>query len=128
MPVGLRQQPPAPHALRRALATIDRVIADHTEAKRQLDLIRLGSRPYEEPVSDVVGIFNDATLEGSEMGKYSGLLTDAINSMIDVTEERDIDSLFSGGQTTALSQSIAGLDDFELIAFIVVVDASRNAE
>lgn len=102
------------------------VVADHTEAKRLLDLIRSGCRPYNEPVADVVGIFNAATLEGAEMGKYSGLLTDAINSMIDVTEERDIDSLFSGGQTTALSQNIAGLDDFELIAFIVIVASNKE--
>lgn len=104
------------------------VIADHTEAKRLLDLIRSGCRPYDEPVSGVVRIFNDATLEGSEMDQYSELLTDAINSMIDVTEERDIDSLFSGGQTTALAQGIAGLDDFELTAFIVIIDADRDAE
>ena len=56
------------------------------------------------------------------MGRYSQLLTDAIHSMIDVTEERDIESLFTGGRTTALTQTIAGLDDFELIAFIAVVD------
>lgn len=101
------------------------VLADHTEAKHLLDLIRGGSRPYDEPVTDVVHVFNAATSEGAEMGKYSALLTDAIHSMIDVTEERDIDSLFSGGQTTALTQTIAGLDDFELIAFIAVVDRAQ---
>ncbi len=98
------------------------IIADHTEAKRLLDLVRTGSRPCDEPVADVTHIFNEATREGSDMGKYSALLTDAIRSMIDVTEERDIDSLFGGGHTTALTQQIAGLDDFELIAFIAVVD------
>jgi hypothetical protein len=40
--------------------------------------------------------------------------------MIEVKEEKDIDSLFSGGKTTALVDSIAGLDDFELITFIVI--------
>jgi hypothetical protein len=40
--------------------------------------------------------------------------------MIEVKEEGDIDSLFSGGHTTALTHTIAGIDDFELIAFIVV--------
>ena len=60
------------------------------------------------------------------MGRYSQLLTDAIHSMIDVTEERDIDSLFTGGHTTALTQAIAGLDDFELIAFIAVVDTDKG--
>ncbi|CDK00591.1 putative helicase [Microbacterium sp. C448] len=98
------------------------VIADHTEAKRLLDLVRAGSRPHDEPVADVTRVFNESTREGADMSKYSALLTDAIHSMIDVTEERDIDSLFSGGHTTALTQQIAGLDDFELIAFIAIVD------
>ena len=97
------------------------VIADHTEAKHLLDLIRGGCRPFNEPITAAVHVFNAATREAAEMGKYSGLLTDAIYSMIEVTEERDIDSLFSGGHTTALTQTIAGLEDFELIAFIAVV-------
>ncbi len=35
-------------------------------------------------------------------------------------EEKDIDSLFTGGKTTALLNTISGLGDFELIAFLVV--------
>ena len=46
--------------------------------------------------------------------------------MIDVTEERDIDSLFTPGHTTALAQTISGLDDFELIAFLAIVEPSRG--
>ncbi|AMY20774.1 MULTISPECIES: helicase-related protein [Nocardiaceae] len=103
------------------------VVADHTEVKHLLDLIRAGCRPHDEPVADVVRIFNAATGEGANMDRYSELLTDAIHSMIDVTEERDIDSLFTGGHTTALAQTIAGLDDFELIAFIAVVDPDGEA-
>ena len=98
------------------------VIADHTEAKHLLDLIRTGCRPHDQPVPDVTRIFNATTGEGTHMGHYSELLTAAIHSMIDVTEERDIDSLFTGGTTTALTQTIAGLDDFELIAFIAIID------
>jgi hypothetical protein len=48
------------------------------------------------------------------------LLGAAIRSMIDVKEEKDLDSLFTGGKTTALLNTISGLDDFELIAFLVV--------
>jgi superfamily II DNA or RNA helicase len=102
------------------------VIADHTQVKRLLDLIRAGCRPYDEPVPEVTRIFNAVTREGAEMGKYSELLTAAIRSVIEVTEERDIDSLFTGGATTALTQEIAGLDDFELIAFIAVVDPGQG--
>ena len=102
------------------------VIADHTEAKHLLDLLRAGVRPFDQPIPEVVHAFNEATHDGAQMGKYSGLLTDAIHSMIDLTEERDIDSLFTGGQTTALTQTIAGLDDFELIAFVAIVDPANG--
>ncbi|MBN4059607.1 DEAD/DEAH box helicase family protein [Acidimicrobium ferrooxidans] len=102
------------------------VIADHTEVKRLLDLIRLACRSDDEPVAEVCRVFNAATDEGAEMTHYSGLLTAAIRSMIDVTEERDLDSLFSGGNTTALTQTIHGLADFELVAFLAVVDALND--
>jgi hypothetical protein len=98
------------------------VIADHTEVKRLLDLIRAGCRIHDEPVAEVCRVFNTYTREGADMSHYSNLLTAAIRSMIDVTEERDIDSLFTIGRTTALSQTISGLDDFELIAFLAIID------
>ena len=98
------------------------VIADHTEVKHLLDLIRAGCRNRNEPAWEVCRVFNAATRDGADMGHYSHLLTEAIRSMIDVTEERDIDSLFSPGHTTALIQTIAGLDDFELIAFLAIVE------
>ena len=97
------------------------VIADHTEVKHLLDLIRAGCRNRDEPAWEVCRIFNVATRDGADMGQYSHLLTEAIRSMIDVTEERDLDSLFTPGHTTALVQTIAGLDDFELIAFLAIV-------
>ena len=103
------------------------VIADHTEAKHLLDLIRSGCRNRDEPAWEVCRIFNEATSDGADMGKYSHLLTEAIRSMIDVNEERDVDSLFSPGHTTALVQTIAGLDDFELIAFLAIVEEPADA-
>ncbi len=103
-----------------------RVIADHTEIKRLLDLLRAGCRPLDDPVADVCRVFNEATRDGADMTKYSDLLTAAIRSMIDVTDERDIDSLFTPGRTTALTQTINGLDDFELIAFLAIVDPARG--
>jgi hypothetical protein len=103
------------------------VIADHTEVKHLLDLIRVGCRGHDEPVTQVCRIFNASTGEGARMTRYSGLLTTAIKSMINVTEERDLDSLFSAGHTTALTQTISGLDDFELIAFLAVVAPTVNS-
>lgn len=107
------------------LDTHGAVIADHTDPKHLLDLLRAGCRPHDSPVGEVTRIFNDATREGAEMGAYSDLLTAAIRSMIDVTEEQDVDSLFTDGATTALTQDIAGIDDFELIAFVAIVDPAE---
>jgi len=57
------------------------------------------------------------------MQSYSELLSKAISSMIEVKVEKDLDSLFSGGKTTALTNTISGLDDFELITFLVIQEA-----
>lgn len=105
-----------------------RVLADHTEVKSLLDLLRAGCRPHDKPISEATRVFNAATGDGAEMDTYSQLLTAAIGSMVEVTDEQDLDSLFTGGGTTALTQTIGGLDDFELIAFIAVVDAGKDAE
>jgi hypothetical protein len=64
--------------------------------------------------------FNKETADGRKMGKYSDLLQQAIASIIEVKEESDIDSLFGEGETTALTGEIRGLDDFELVTFLVV--------
>lgn len=54
------------------------------------------------------------------MSEVSELLSDAINSIVAVKEESDIDSLFKSGGTSALLNTVSGLDDFELICFLVV--------
>lgn len=101
------------------------VIANHAEVKRLLDLVRSSCKGVSEPVAGVCNLFNELTNDGKEMNKYSELLSDTIRSIIEVKEEQDIDSLFSGGETTALINTIQGLDDFELINFLVVQDHTQ---
>jgi len=66
------------------------------------------------------------THDGREMRVYSDLLTAAIRSIVQVKEEKDLDSLFSGQKTTALTGPATGIDDFELIAFLVVEPVAEN--
>ena len=99
------------------------IIADHTEVKHLLDLVRTSCKGRPDPIQGICRLFNERTNDGRDMGEQSELLSSAIHSMIDVKEEKDIDSLFSGGRTTALVNSIAGLDDFELVAFLVVEES-----
>jgi len=54
------------------------------------------------------------------MKHYSQLLNNAIASVLKVKNEREIDSFLSGEQTSFLSNEIKGLDDFELICFLII--------
>lgn len=96
------------------------VVCDYLNPKKLLDTVRLLCRGKSEPVLELCEKFNKETDDGRDMEEVSQLLSDAINSIIDVKEESDIDSLFSAGGTSALMSEINGLDDFELICFLVV--------
>lgn len=96
------------------------IVVNHTDAKRLLDLARVACKDRSDPIPEAYHPFNRATQDGRRMDAYSALLQKGIQSMIALKEEKDIDSLFSGGTTTALSNTINGLGDFELIAFLVV--------
>jgi SNF2 family DNA or RNA helicase len=96
------------------------VVSNQTEVKRILDLVRTACKGQAEPIALACNHFNEQTDEGRNMKLYSSLLDQAIRSMVEVKAERDIDSLFVSEKTTALVGSISGLEDFELINFIVV--------
>ncbi|SCP99141.1 helicase-related protein [Anaerobium acetethylicum] len=96
------------------------VVVDHLSPKEMLDKLRYLCRGKKEPVRELYAAFNKETRDGSNMRQYSELLGEAITSIINVKEESDIDSFLSGKQISFLSNNITGLDDFELICFIVV--------
>lgn len=102
------------------IAADGQVVHNHTEVKPLLDLVRSSCKGQAEPIQTACRLFNQLTDDGRVMRTCSDLLSIAIRSMIDVKEENDLDSLFTGGKTTALENTIAGLDDFELVAFLVV--------
>ena len=96
------------------------IICDYLNPKKILDDIRLLCRGKAQPIKEVYERFNRETDDGKNMSEMSELLSEAIDSIIDVKEESDIDSLFSAGGTSALMGQVSGLDDFELICFLVV--------
>ncbi len=90
------------------------------QVKPLLDRVRAACKGKPEPIKSAYKAFNRVTKDGKEMGFYSNLLDQSISSMIEVKESSDIDSLFGSKTTSALKNEISGLDDFELINFIVV--------
>ena len=89
--------------------------------KNTLDLLRYVSKGKTQPIKEAYEYFNEITDDGNNMEKYSELLNESIEAIIDIKEENDIDSLFRKGGTTVLKNDITGIEDFELIAFVVIV-------
>lgn len=96
------------------------VICDHLSPKEMLDKMRYLCKGKTEADTELCKQFNKETRDGRNMSQYSNLLGDAIASIIKVKDESDIDSFLGGGQISFLSSEIKGLNDFELICFLVV--------
>ena len=95
-------------------------ICTHLQPKQLLDRMRAVCKGKDQYDKELCKAFNAETDDGKQMQRYSSLLQDAIRSIIEVKEERDVLSLFSSGGTTALTNNVQGLDDFELICFLVI--------
>ena len=96
------------------------IICNYLQPKNLLDLMRKVCKQNSVPDTELCRQFNIETKDGRDMGKYSKLLEGAISSIINVKEESDFESLFSSGESSYLKNTISGLDDFELICFLVV--------
>lgn len=102
------------------LADDGSIVCNHLSPKRLLDIMRHVCKGVSQPQKELCKQVNRETKDGRKMAHYSDLLQRAIDSIITVKEESDIDSLFSEGETTALKGEIKGLDDFELITFLII--------
>lgn len=96
------------------------VVVNHLQPKELLDCMRYLCKGKSAPDKELCREFNRITRDGKNMQHYSDLLGDAISSIITVKEESDIDSFLSGVQGSLFTEEIKGLDDFELICFLVI--------
>ena len=96
------------------------VVVDHLHPKDLLDKMRLICKPVTKPDLQLCKDFNKETRDGLRMGKYSDLLSNAIESIVSKKEESDIDSFLDGYAGNLFSEEVSGLDDFELICFLVI--------
>lgn len=96
------------------------VICDHLSPKKLLDKMRYACKDKTVPDMALCKQFNKETRDGKNMRHYSDLLQSAIESIITVKEESDIDDFLNGVQGNLFADEIRGLDDFELICFLVI--------
>jgi hypothetical protein len=91
-----------------------------SSAKTVLDIYKNLCMGQDEAMSEAVKLFEDETNNYNDMGKYTTQLKTAVESIIGKKEESGMDSLFSRGGTTITSDTFNGLEDFELISYLVI--------
>lgn len=92
----------------------------NTNPKKILDIYKSLCETKSQPLEDLVKQFNKETKNGNDMSKYTDLLEKAVFDIKGVVKQRGIQSLFQMGQATLFENTVTGLNDFELISFLVV--------
>ena len=96
------------------------ILHSYATPKDILDEMRRICRGVKAPLEDLCRVYNAQTDDGRDMAAQTNLLASAIGSIVEGKNESDIDSFFSGGTTSFLENDIEGIDDFELVCFLVV--------
>ena len=97
------------------------IIANHLQPKDLLDKMRYLCRDNDQIYEQGVAEWKRETDDGRDMRRYASLLTESVKTIVDVKADSEVDSIFSaGGTTTALTNKVSGLDDFELIDMLII--------
>src|SRR5699024_1190566 len=88
--------------------------------KKILDIYKKLCSGKSEVLKDLVEEFNKVTNEGRKMEHYSDLLEVSIENLIGKKQDIGVASLFSKGGTTMQKSLFDGIEDFELITFLVL--------
>jgi hypothetical protein len=97
------------------------VLLPYTQAKQILDRLKRVCLGRDLPDTGACALFDRSTKNGEDMRQAQRLLASAVASVVGKSEERAVASLFSPGGTHALAGEFAGINDFEVVAFLVVV-------
>jgi hypothetical protein len=97
------------------------VLIPFTRAKPLLDRLKKHCRGRDFPEENACSQFNALTRDGENMSLYQKMLASAVASIVGKKEERAVASLFSPGGTHANRGEFHGMNDFEVVAFLVIL-------
>ena len=92
----------------------------YTQAKKILDIYKKLCKGRKAAIEDAVKQFRHETKEGQEMQEYRSLFKSAVDSIIGKKEETGVASLFERGGTSLTADTFKGMEDFEIISYLVV--------
>ena len=102
------------------------LLLPYPQAKRILDHLKRLALGRELPDAGASTRFDKATRHGEDMRHAQRLLAAAVASVAGKKEERAVASLFTPGGTHAIKGEFAGSNDFEVMAFMVILPASET--
>ena len=102
------------------------VLLPYPQAKRILDRLKRLALGRELADAAASATFDKQTRQGEDMRHAQKLLAAAVASVAGKNEERAVASLFSPGGTHAMKGEFAGSNDFEVLAFMVVLPGQKT--
>lgn len=97
-----------------------------TQAKKILDLLKKLSLGRSMPDEGAVTRFKAVTRDGTDMSKYQVLLAKAVAAITGKTEEKGVESLFQRGGTVLSKESFQGIDDFEVVSYLIILGENHE--
>lgn len=97
------------------------VLLPYTQAKTTLDRLKRLALGRDIPDASACARFDRATKHGEDMRHAQKLLAASVASIVGKSEERAVASLFSPGGTHAMEGEFAGSNDFEVLAYMVIL-------
>ncbi|PLS31709.1 helicase [Bifidobacterium margollesii] len=96
------------------------IVHGYLEPKACLDVMRMLCRGKVEPDERLCRRYNRRTHGGRDMSHASQLLQDAVASIVEQDEQTAAQSFLATGLGDFLDAGVQGLDDFELVCFLVI--------
>ena len=97
-----------------------------TQAKQVLDRLKRLCIGCDLPDAGACDRFDSMTKNGKDMNAAQELLGKAVASIVGKKEERAVASLFTPGGTHAMKGEFQGINDFEVVAFLVVLPETTS--
>ena len=102
------------------------VLLPFTQAKQILDRLKKLCIGRDLPDAGACTRYEKDTSGGKDMSKAQQLPAKAVTSVVGRKEERAIASLFTPGGTHAKKGEFQGINDFEVVAFLVVLPEAAD--
>ena len=91
-----------------------------TQSKKILDVLKKQGLSNRKPDAAAMERMSATTRNGRDMSHYRKLLEAVVSSVIGKSEEKGVESLFSRGGTNLTKDSFQGLEDFEVVSYMIV--------